>query len=144
MKTVGVLLVLAILWGITAGRCAAQGAMPAIFVEEVENPPTVWETIYHEVEDCVGLKGKYKAVQWYVTTAPWESGTGLVYGLWSGGKGRARIIIAAYDTAVVRHEVLHDILHRNGFKPFRLPADNSTNPEHPQPPFGTCAKRYFP
>jgi hypothetical protein len=121
-----------------------EAQMPAVYVEEIE-PPDSWEAIYHEVEDCVGMKkGKYKDIRWFVSKAPWGQGRNRTWGLWHASGGEVRIIVAAYDTAVVRHEALHDVLHRNGFKPFRIPADSSTNPEHPSPPFGTCAKRWFP
>ena len=140
VKTVLLLVVLlAVGWVAT---CEGQG-YPAVVVEEVA-PDTSWERIYHEVEKCVGMKkGKYEAVRWFVTPAPWGSGQYLTYGLWHVSDGKPRIIVAARDTAVVRHEALHDVLWRNGFKPFRIPADSSNNPEHPMPPFGLCAKRAF-
>lgn len=129
---------------ITACEAQSPAAYPAIVVEEVE-PPPLWETIYHEVEDCVGMKkGKFREVRWYVTATPWGTGRNRTWGLWYITSGEPRIIVAAYDTSVVRHEALHDVLWRNGFKPFRIPADSSNNPEHPMPPFGTCAKRAFP
>ena len=140
MKTALLLTVLLALgW---AATCEAQ--YPAIVVEAVE-PDTSWERIYHEVEDCVGMKdGKYEVVRWFVTERPWAKAEGdSTYGLWYVSDGKPRIIVAAYDTAVVRHEALHDVLWRNGFKPFRIPADSSNNPEHPMPPFGLCAKRAF-
>lgn len=146
MKTFGVLLMLAILYGVTVTSCEAQSrySYPAIIVEEI-NPPTLWEAIYHEVEDCVGMKkGRFKAIRWFVTPEPWGPADNLTWGLWHASGGQPRIVIAARDTGVVRHEALHDILWRNGFKPFRVPADSSNNPEHPMPPFGTCAKRAFP
>jgi hypothetical protein len=141
-KALAVLVALVVGW---VQACGAQRSAPAaVYVEEV-TPPAAWEAIYHEVETCVGMeKGKYDAIRWFVTPEPWGEGSGRTYGLWHVAGGRPSIIIAAWDTAVVRHEALHDILWRNGFKPFRIPADSSNNPEHPMPPFGTCAKRAFP
>jgi hypothetical protein len=114
-----------------------------VFVQSVEHPPELWRRIYAEVEKCAGVKGKFKAVKWYVTAQPWvDSTNGKTYGLWRISNGRPSIIVAHGDTAVVRHEALHDILWRSGFRPFRMVGDNSTNPEHPMPPFGHCAERF--
>jgi hypothetical protein len=136
--------VLAVLFGFIAVTVAqAQGSLPgAVFVQRVEHPPAIWERIYKEVEKCVGFKGKFKAIKWYITAAPWESDNGTTYGMWRISNGKSSIIVAHGDTAVVRHESLHDILWYNGFRPFHMAGDNSTNPEHPMPPFGKCAERY--
>jgi hypothetical protein len=143
--------VLAVLLGfilatVVASVAQAQqaGSLPgAVFVQAVEHPPALWERIYKEVEKCVGKRGKFKAVKWYVTAQPWmDSTTGKTYGMWRIANGKPSIIVAHGDTGVVRHESLHDILWANGFRPIHLSWDNSTNPEHPMPPFGKCAERF--
>jgi hypothetical protein len=132
-----------LLVGLLVPADVAQAQHGAVFVMAVEHPPAIWERIYHEVETCVGKKGKYKDVRWFVTAEPWTDAEGnKTYGMWRMSGGKALIVVAHADTAVVRHEVLHDILWRNGFRPFRMAGDNSTNPEHPMPPFGKCAERY--
>jgi hypothetical protein len=128
----------------------ASGQQAVLFISAVDKPPAAWEAIYRQVEECTGKKGKYKAVHWYTTPQPWEGGNGKTWGLWwrSRETGKHSIIVSLGDsalvTALVRHEALHDILWRAGFRPFRMPADSSNNPEHPMPPFGKCAKRSFP
>jgi hypothetical protein len=50
---------------------------------------------------------------------------------------RSQIIAVAADTALLRHEMLHDVLYHSGWRAHRTPADSGSNaPEHPSPPFG--------
>ena len=134
----------------TACVCQSGAPQGVVYVSRVEHPPESWARIYHEVELCANQWGDYSSVEWFVSDAAWKgSHGGLTFGLWRQSdteKGvKRRIIVVRGDTAVVRHEALHDILNLNGFTPKRAAADsNSTNPEHPMPPFGKCAIRYAP
>jgi hypothetical protein len=137
-----------LLVGILVPADVAQAQAPislpgAVFVQAVKHPPPLWEQIYHEVEKCVGHKGKFKDVRWFVTAQPWAKEPGdTTYGMWRLSGGKSSIIVARGDTGVVRHESLHDIAYHAGFRPFRMAGDSTTNPEHPTPAFGKCAERY--
>jgi hypothetical protein len=151
-----------VLAGLLVPADVAQAQQPAtglpsiVYVTRVI-PPIEWRIIYQEVERCVGQRGDYDSVEWYVTNSPWQGAHGTTMGLWRApGKDREivvpwgiryetinrKIVVVRNDTLVVRHEALHDILHRNGFRPKRAASDSTTNPEHPMPPFGKCAERY--
>jgi hypothetical protein len=128
---------------VPADVAQAQEHSLVVYVYAVEPPPE-WERIYHEVEACTGMRGKFTDVHWSVSTGPWQAKRGLVQGMWRLTGGKRHIIVARRDTAVVRHEALHAILHRNGFGPDRTGAGEMDNaPEHPAEYFGRCARRFF-
>ena len=93
------------------------------------------------MEKCLGLRGDFSKVQWYITPQPWVDGlhgAAVTYGLW---RPPHRIIVNApdvLDSALVSHESVHDILGSNGLQ-------SPENP-HPKPFFGPrgCAAEFRP
>jgi hypothetical protein len=83
-------------------------------------PPSyrVW---WERTEACSGRAGSFEAVQWFIVPGEgFDCPSGTCAGRWEPG----RIYLAsafASDEMVVRHEMLHALLDRNG---------------HPNPPFG--------
>ncbi len=87
----------------------------AIAIEAPANYQLWWE----KTESCSGLSADYASVEWYVvpgvTTFPTEDGEKV--GLWVRSAGATRIIIAGFyrdSELVVRHEILHELLGREG------------------------------
>lgn len=123
----------------------AQQVSAVLYIQRIEPTPAM-AAMYHEVEACVGHRGSFRRIKWYAATAPWtDAQRGKTWGLWSRHRGRAQIIAVGADTAILRHEMLHDVLDYTGWKAHRTPADSGSNlPEHPLPWFDQCARRFFP
>jgi hypothetical protein len=124
MKTLGVLLVLAILWGFAATSCEAQKittpgryGWPPPGATEVR-PDSLWLVQYAEAERCLGWKGAADSVRWYIVPGPAfhdDEGRSVI-GYWvkphkiylaDGMKGLRWL---------ARHESLHDLM-QNGMHP---------------------------
>jgi hypothetical protein len=128
-----------------AATCRAQSPSAVLYISRIEPTPAL-AALYHEVETCMHVKGHFKQVDWYAATASWnDPQRGTTWGLWTRHGTRTQIIAVAADTALLRHEILHDVLYHSGWRVHRTPADSGTNaPEHPSPPFADCARRFFP
>ena len=81
--------------------------------------PEVYRDWQLRTEGCSGLVGDYPSLQFYVVpgvdTFPTEAGPKV--GLWRRESGINRIVIAgnyAANEMVVRHEMLHALLQREG------------------------------
>jgi hypothetical protein len=81
--------------------------------------PAQYEAWFTSTERCAGLQGRFNRIQWYVVpgveTFPTEAGPKV--GMWEKSGGQARIIIAGRyqgHEMVVRHEMLHHLLDREG------------------------------
>jgi hypothetical protein len=144
MKAFLILFGALLLMALAPQTCVGQSKYGALYVTQVEHPPALWEQIYHETERCLKKTGDYGDVQWYTTTVPWDRGNnrGLTWGLWRDMDGPNQIIVVLGDTALIRHESVHDILARNGFQPDKR--SGASDPEHPSPEFDVCARHYFP
>ncbi|MEO8140151.1 MAG: hypothetical protein ABI742_10920 [Gemmatimonadota bacterium] len=82
-------------------------------------PPVEYQTWWSETEACSGLSGNLDAVEWYIVpdAATFETDGGRKVGLWSHSNQGVRIILAGDyvdNELVVRHEMLHALLDREG------------------------------
>jgi hypothetical protein len=142
-----------------ASPVAAQTAENPTRVYATEfRPPAEYKQWYRDVEKCTGMKGAYHRVMWAVTEHPWQTGVfwngkpRYTYGQWTGMSDGSTglILVTAVDWRnefYVKHEILHDILWRNGF---RAPDVDSTASDttrirasHPAPPYEKCAPTYI-
>jgi hypothetical protein len=94
-------------------------SVTSIMPEDKERmiPPIIYRTWWHDVELCSGKNGDFDAVTWYVTPQAIPYKNQYAAGLWDMATNS--IIIDRYDTldaGLVRHEMLHAILH-TGFHP---------------------------
>ena len=83
------------------------------------SPPAQYTVWWGRTETCAQLTSSMEAVRWYVVpgvaTFPTESGDKVGY--WSKSREGTRIIIAGDyrdHELVVRHEILHELLGREG------------------------------
>ncbi|MEO8637243.1 MAG: hypothetical protein ABI587_18355 [Gemmatimonadales bacterium] len=81
--------------------------------------PPEYEAWWAATEACAGRTSDFQRIEWYVVpdvpTFPTTSGQKV--GLWSHSSGGMRIILAgdyADNELVVRHEMLHALLDREG------------------------------
>jgi hypothetical protein len=127
-----------------AASLSAQEPQGVLYVNRIEPTPAM-AAMYKDVESCLHQRGNFHKVTWQVVAHPWESERGKTWGMWRSGRfGWNTITAVQADTAILRHEMVHDILNRNGFHANRSGADSLDNsPEHPAPPFGKCAQRFF-
>ncbi len=109
---------------VLAGGCSAfspseielpVGAVPLI-------APTTYQAWFEKTERCSGLKATYQNITWYVVpgAATFETNAGPKVGMWEKSGSVTRIVLAGRFTdheMVVRHEMLHDILDREGHPP---------------------------
>jgi len=91
------------------------GAVPMI-------APGTYQAWFAKTEQCSGLRGTYQTISWYVVpdAATFETSAGPKVGMWEKSGSVIRIVIAgryADHEMVVRHEMLHDILDREGHPP---------------------------
>jgi hypothetical protein len=90
--------------------------------EQAIDAPAKYRTWWAKTEACSGLTGDFDRVEWLqVPGYGFPCSSGKCAGHWESDH---RIFIAADwadNEMVVRHEMLHDLLHRAG---------------HPSPPFG--------
>ena len=80
------------------------------------NPPAIYETWWHEVEQCSGRTGDFAAVSWYYVPGLGAFGAGSdqgLAGLWQPQHNSITVAqFAIEDSSVVTHEELHAILQR--------------------------------
>jgi len=80
-------------------------------------PPAIYETWWHEVEQCSGKTGDFAAISWYYVPglAGFRVGSSPdLVGIWQ--PQYHSITLAQYareDSTVVTHEELHAILNRS-------------------------------
>lgn len=121
------------------------GGSTVIYVLRVAPLPG-WAAVYQAVELCAKRKGDYGAIEWYETGHSWRGEGGTTMGLWRhNGRGKPEIILIAGDTTYLRHEILHDILYRSGWRPDPVKVPPDPNRLHPAKYFGSepgkCAIR---
>jgi hypothetical protein len=88
----------------------------------VMSPPEQYRAWWTATESCSGLQGRFESIQWYVVpdSMTFSTESGEKVGLWSESSAGTRIIIAgayANHELVVRHEMLHALLDREGHPP---------------------------
>jgi hypothetical protein len=86
---------------------------------QVMTPPAEYRAWWSETEACSDLKGAFEEITWYVVpdSMSFTTESGEKVGLWSESSAGTRIIIAgafASHELVVRHEMLHALLNREG------------------------------
>lgn len=96
---------------------APPSPLPA--TAQAMNPPEQYRTWWAETEACSGLQGSFEQIKWFVVpdSLTFSTNTGEKVGLWTESSAGTRIIIAgAYSghELVVRHEMLHALLDREG------------------------------
>lgn len=82
-------------------------------------PPEEYQAWWTATEACSGLRGDFSSIQWYVVpdSLTFTTESGEKVGLWSESSAGTRIILAgayAHHELVVRHEMLHALLDREG------------------------------
>jgi hypothetical protein len=142
---------------LVASPCVAQIQQQNVVYAAEFTPPVEYRQWYHKMEVCTGMRGDYAKIIWavsphaWITANSWNGKRGWTYGQWtSASGGRALIVLNADDwkfESYVTHEMLHDILWRNGF---RLPSGKNSDMDsvnirraHPAPPFEKCAPTYI-
>ena len=103
------------------GSCSAFSpsiaALPAGAVQVAARPDfAAW---FSRTEACSGVAGQFQQIQWFVVpgVAAFETAEGPKVGMWEKSGSVARIIIAGRyldHEMVVRHEMLHHLLDREG------------------------------
>jgi hypothetical protein len=113
----GSLPLLAIWLGVSSCATLEPGPLPEGAVP-LTAPPAYAEW-FERTEACAGLSGDFTAIEWYVVpdVTTFETELGDKVGLWEQTGGVTRITIAGAYTEhemVVRHEMLHELLGREG------------------------------
>jgi hypothetical protein len=111
------------------------------------HPPAEYARWYANMERCMGMKGDYSKVRWLVVPAPWRGSDqvqGLTHAFWLKDRyGVRQVIVNAkewQDSALVEHEVVHDILSYNHDQMTEF----QISEQHPQPFFdGECAPEFY-
>lgn len=85
------------------------------------SPPIEYHEWWASTEACAGVQSPFDSVRWYVVPkeSQFTSKIGPVVALWFGDSGRvsSTIVVAAFyqtNELVVRHEILHALLHHEG------------------------------
>lgn len=81
--------------------------------------PEQYRAWWSATEACSGLRGSFESIQWYIVpdSLTFTTESGEKVGLWSESSAGTRIILAgayANHELVVRHEMLHALLDREG------------------------------
>ena len=89
-----------------------EGAVPMTIRSEYQ----AW---FAKTESCSALRGQFQALQWFVVpdAETFATPEGPKVGMWEKSGGQARIVIAGRyigHEMVVRHEMLHHLLDREG------------------------------
>jgi hypothetical protein len=84
--------------------------------------PASYAAWFARTERCSGLLGSFETIEWYVVpnVATFPTSAGPKVGMWEKSGSVARIIVAgdyAGHEMVVRHEMLHHLLDREGHPP---------------------------
>ena len=79
-------------------------------------PPAIYETWWHQVEQCSGKTGEYAAISWYYVPGQGDFSVGSnpdIVGVWQASHHSITLAQSVWEIAeVVRHEELHAILQR--------------------------------
>jgi hypothetical protein len=122
---------------------AAAGAryqMPSMLLVTEIPGNAVLKHFYRAAEKCLGLKGNYARVRWFLTPKPWSDGQhqGLTYGMWREKSPKNKITLnaaEANDSVLIVHESTHDILSRH--------PEITDTALHPMPYFdGRCSPEF--
>lgn len=105
----------------TLAACEALGpadSLPAS-AQLVATPPDAYRDWWIKTEACSGKSGEFGRIQWYVVpnVQTFQTDAGEKVGLWTHSSEGVRIIIAGdyvSNELVVRHEMLHALLDREG------------------------------
>ena len=85
------------------------------------SPPAIYETWWHEVEQCSGKTGDFAAISWYYVPGQGSFAVGSnpdVAGVWQPSHHSITLAQFVWENAsVVRHEELHAILQRADHPP---------------------------
>jgi hypothetical protein len=81
--------------------------------------PATYRTWFERTEACSDLRGRFEQIHWYVVpeVETFATAAGPKVGMWEKSAGTARIIVAGRyvdHEMVVRHEMLHHLLDREG------------------------------
>lgn len=81
--------------------------------------PMSYAVWWNRTEVCAGLTGRMDAVTWYVVpgVSTFQTESGEKVGFWTKSPNGTRIIVAGQyrdNELVVRHEILHELLGREG------------------------------
>lgn len=88
---------------------------------EIE-PPSLFRTLWTEVETCSGLTAPFVRVRWFAVYA-FRAGPGVL-GQWNERREITLRSDVWLDREVIRHEILHDLL--------------SGDRDHRRPEWGAC------
>jgi hypothetical protein len=113
----GLLPLLAIWLGASSCATLEPGPLPDGAVPMT--PAPTYSEWFIRTEACAGRIGDFDSIEWYVVpdVATFETEMGEKVGLWEQTGGVTRITIAGAYTdheMVVRHEMLHELLGREG------------------------------
>jgi hypothetical protein len=94
-----------------------RAALPAGVVRLA--PPAEYHTWWEATEACSGESQRFERVEWYVVPGArtFSTSDGLKVGEWSHSSAGVQIVLAdayADNELVVRHEMLHALLDREG------------------------------
>jgi hypothetical protein len=104
----------------TLAACEALGpAEPLPATAQLLAAPEQYRAWWAKTEACSGRTGDFTQVSWYVipNATTFSTDVGDKVGLWSHSSAGVRIIIAGIysdNELVVRHEMLHALLDREG------------------------------
>ena len=81
--------------------------------------PAIYGAWFAKTEACAGVRARFQNIQWYLVpdAATFPTAAGPKVGMWEKSGSEARIIVAgryADNEMVVRHEMLHHVLDREG------------------------------
>jgi len=108
---------LLLLVGACAGFSPSDSPLPALAVRV--DAPDQYRSWFESTAACSGLDGEFQAIEWYVVPGADQfvvDGAPRV-GMWQRVGGRSQIVVAGNYTGhemVVRHEMLHHLLGREG------------------------------
>jgi hypothetical protein len=104
----------------TLGACEMLGP-PGPLPDNAQpiSPPAAYQDWWVATEACSGLDGSHRDIEWYVVpgASTFDTEDGPKVGLWSNSSAGMRIVLAgdyADSELVVRHEMLHALLDRDG------------------------------
>lgn len=104
---------------VAAGCGSSTDPLPARAV--AMDAPAIFETWWHEVEQCSGMTGDFAGISWYYVPGAGSFAVGSdpeVVGFWQASNHSITLAQSVREYApVVRHEELHAILRRADHPP---------------------------